>query len=178
MAIYTGDAVRMAYLATYGGSHVNGVAELHSQLLKDVTLKNFSDVYPDKFTNVTNGVTPRRFVKLANPRLSDLITEGLGTDKWLSDLEMLKGLEPLAKDDEFVKKFAAVKKANKVDFAAYAKLACFLIGDHALIGGEDCSTKTAKNLRQVLLVSVYTQTRFGNSLDASDDSFVFVSAVF
>ena len=121
MAIYTGDAVRMAYLATYGGSHVNGVAELHSQLLKDVTLKNFSDVYPDKFTNVTNGVTPRRFVKLANPRLSDLITEGLGTDKWVADLELLKGLEPLAKDDEFVKKFAAVKQANKVDFANYAK---------------------------------------------------------
>ena len=121
MAIYTGDAVRMAYLATYGGSHVNGVAELHSQLLKDVTLKNFSDVYPDKFTNVTNGVTPRRFVKLANPRLSALITEGLGTDKWLSDLELLKGLEPLAKDDEFVKKFAAVKQANKEDFTAYAK---------------------------------------------------------
>ena len=121
MAIYTGDSVRMAYLATYGGSHVNGVAELHSQLLKDVTLKNFSDVYPDKFTNVTNGVTPRRFVKLANPRLSDLITEGLGTDKWLSDLEMLKGLEPLAKDDEFVKKFAAVKKANKHAFVGFAK---------------------------------------------------------
>ena len=121
MAIYTGDAVRMAYLATYGGSHVNGVAELHSQLLKDVTLKNFSDVYPDKFTNVTNGVTPRRFVKLANPRLSDLITEGLGTDKWVGDLELLKGLEPLAADDEFVKKFAAVKQANKVDFSNYAK---------------------------------------------------------
>jgi starch phosphorylase len=121
MAIFTGDSVRMAYLATYGGSHVNGVAELHSQLLKDVTLKNFSDVYPDKFTNVTNGVTPRRFVKLANPRLSDLITEGLGTDKWISDLDMLKGLVPLAQDDEFVRQFAAVKKANKVDFTAYAK---------------------------------------------------------
>ena len=121
MAIYTGDAVRMAYLATYGGSHVNGVAELHSQLLKDVTLKSFSDVYPDKFTNVTNGVTPRRFVKLANPRLSDLITEGLGTDKWVADLELLKGLEPLAKDDEFVKKFAAVKKANKHAFVGFAK---------------------------------------------------------
>ena len=121
MAIYTGDAVRMSYLATYGGSHVNGVAELHSQLLKDVTLKNFSDVYPDKFTNVTNGVTPRRFVKLANPRLSDLITEGLGTDKWVADLELLKGLEPLAKDDEFVKKFAAVKKANKHAFVGFAK---------------------------------------------------------
>ncbi|WP_144180186.1 glycogen/starch/alpha-glucan phosphorylase, partial [Bifidobacterium breve] len=62
-----------------------------------------------------------RFVKLANPRLSDLITEGLGTDKWVSDLELLKGLEPLAADDEFVKKFAAVKQANKVDFANYAK---------------------------------------------------------
>ena len=121
MAIYTGDSVRMAYLATYGGSHVNGVAELHSQLLKDVTLKNFSDVYPDKFTNVTNGVTPRRFVKLANPRLSDLITEGLGTDKWVADLELLKGLEPLAEDDEFVKKFAAVKKANKHAFVGFAK---------------------------------------------------------
>ena len=92
MAIYTGDAVRMAYLATYGGSHVNGVAELHSQLLKDVTLKNFSDVYPAKFKNVTNGVTPRRFIKLANPRLSELITEGLGTDKWLEDLDLLEEL--------------------------------------------------------------------------------------
>ncbi|KFI95658.1 glycogen/starch/alpha-glucan phosphorylase [Bifidobacterium stellenboschense] len=121
MAIYTGDAVRMAYLATYGGSYVNGVAALHSQLLKDMTLKNFSDAYPSKFTNVTNGVTPRRFIKLANPRLSDLITEGLGTDKWISDLDLLEGLEPLANDDEFVKKFAAVKQANKHAFVGFAK---------------------------------------------------------
>ena len=120
MAIYTGDSVRMAYLATYGGSHVNGVAELHSQLLKDVTLKNFSDVYPDKFTNVTNGVTPRRFVKLANPRLSDSSPRPRHRQV-VSDLELLKGLEPLAADDEFVKKFAAVKQANKVDFSNYAK---------------------------------------------------------
>ncbi|OZG66647.1 glycogen phosphorylase [Bifidobacterium hapali] len=121
MRIYTGDSVRMAYLATYGGSYVNGVAALHSQLLKDVTLKDFSDAYPDKFTNVTNGVTPRRFIKLANPGLSDLITEGLGTDKWLSNLELLEGLVPLAQDDEFVKKFAAVKNANKHNFVAFAK---------------------------------------------------------
>ena len=113
--------VRMAYLATAAGQHVNGVAELHSELLKDVTLKDFSDLYPQKFTNVTNGVTPRRFVKIANPRMSDLITEGLGTDAWISDLEMLKGLVPLADDPEFVKKFAEVKKANKRDFAAFAK---------------------------------------------------------
>lgn len=113
--------VRMAYLAVAGGSYVNGVAELHSQLLKDVTLRDFSDLYGDKFTNVTNGVTPRRFVKLANPRLSDLITEGLGSDAWLSDLEQLQGLVPLAQDDEFVRKFAEVKQANKRDFVAFAE---------------------------------------------------------
>ncbi|MFT8705162.1 glycogen/starch/alpha-glucan phosphorylase [Bifidobacterium aquikefiricola] len=112
--------VRMAYLATVGGSYVNGVAALHSQLLKDVTLKDFSNAYPDKFTNVTNGVTPRRFIKLANPRLSDLITEGLGTDKWIHDLDELEGLVPLADDASFVERFRKVKDANKQDFAKYA----------------------------------------------------------
>ena len=111
--------VRMAYMATVGGSHVNGVAELHSDLLKISVLKDFADVYPAKFTNVTNGVTPRRFVRLANPRLSDLITEGLGTDTWLNNLEELQGLEKLASDDAFVDRYAAVKRANKTDFAAW-----------------------------------------------------------
>jgi starch phosphorylase len=113
--------VRMAYLATVAGGHVNGVAQLHSDLLKASVLKDFADVYPDKFTNVTNGVTPRRFVRLANPRLSSLITEGLGTDTWLNDLDKLSGLEKLASDDAFVDRFAQVKKANKADFAAWAK---------------------------------------------------------
>ncbi|MCI1831933.1 MAG: glycogen/starch/alpha-glucan phosphorylase [Bifidobacterium sp.] len=113
--------VRMAYLATVAGGHVNGVAELHSQLLRDVTLRDFSDIFPEKFANVTNGVTPRRFVRLANPRLSDLITEGLGTDRWVSDLGMLKGLAPLARDDAFVRRFMEVKRANKRDFADFAR---------------------------------------------------------
>ena len=124
MAILTSGkepAVRMAYLASAASSYVNGVAELHSQLLKDVTLKDFSDLYPQKFTNVTNGVTPRRFVRLSNPRMSNLITEGLGTDAWIGDLEQLKGLVPLADDAEFVKKFAQVKQENKNAFAAFAK---------------------------------------------------------
>ncbi|MCI1901378.1 MAG: glycogen/starch/alpha-glucan phosphorylase [Bifidobacteriaceae bacterium] len=111
--------VRMAYLATVGGSHVNGVAELHSELLKASVLKDFADVYPERFTNVTNGVTPRRFVRLANPRLSDLITEGLGTDAWLKDLSKLEGLENLASDGAFVDRYAAVKRANKADFATW-----------------------------------------------------------
>ena len=116
-----GAVVRMAYLATYGGSYVNGVAELHSELLKDVTLKDFSSVYPDKFKNVTNGVTPRRFVRLSNPRMSALITEGLGTDAWQGDLELLEGLKPLADDPSFVKKFAKVKQENKLAFVDFAK---------------------------------------------------------
>ena len=76
IAEYPERAVRMAYLATVAGSKVNGVAALHSQLLEDKVLHDFSDHFPDKFTNVTNGVTPRRFVRLANPGLSELITDG------------------------------------------------------------------------------------------------------
>ncbi|WP_448061517.1 glycogen/starch/alpha-glucan phosphorylase [Cellulomonas hominis] len=105
-------AVRMAYLATVGGFRVNGVAALHSQLLADKVLRDFSEYYPEKFTNVTNGVTPRRFVRLANPDLSGLITEAIG-DGWVTDLEQLRGLEPLADDAEFRRRFREVKVGNK-----------------------------------------------------------------
>jgi starch phosphorylase len=105
-------SVRMAFLASVAGYHVNGVAELHSQLLRDKVLSDFAEYYPAKFTNVTNGVTPRRFVRLANPALSALITERLG-DGWLTDLEQLRGLEAYADDPEFQQAFAAVKAANK-----------------------------------------------------------------
>lgn len=105
-------AVRMAYLATVAGSKVNGVAELHSQLLRDKVLPAFAEFFPGKFTNVTNGVTPRRFLRLSNPSLADLITEALGAG-WTVDLERLRGLEALAEDGEFRDRFAAVKAANK-----------------------------------------------------------------
>ncbi len=105
-------AVRMAYLATVAGAKVNGVAELHSQLLRDKVLPEFAEFFPDKFTNVTNGITPRRFLRLANPRLADLITEALGAG-WTVDLERLRGLEALAEDRDFRDRFAEVKAANK-----------------------------------------------------------------
>ncbi|HEY0117279.1 MAG TPA: glycogen/starch/alpha-glucan family phosphorylase, partial [Cellulomonas sp.] len=98
--------------ATVGGFRVNGVAALHSQLLADKVLRDFSEYYPEKFTNVTNGVTPRRFVRLANPDLSGLITEAIG-DGWVTDLEQLRGLEPLADDAEFRRRFREVKAGNK-----------------------------------------------------------------
>ncbi len=110
-------AVRMAHLATVAGFKVNGVAELHSQLLADKVLNDFAQLWPHKFTNVTNGVTPRRFIRLANPSLASLITEALGAG-WTVDLERLRGLEALAEDPEFRERFAAVKAGNKRRLAA------------------------------------------------------------
>ena len=110
-------SVRMAYLATVAGAKVNGVAELHSQLLREKVLPDFDAFYPGKFTNVTNGVTPRRFLRLANPRLSSLITAAIG-DGWVTDLERLRELEPFAADAEFRTAFAEVKAANKLDLSA------------------------------------------------------------
>jgi starch phosphorylase len=105
-------AVRMAYLATVVGGKVNGVAELHSQLLRDKVLSDFSAYWPDKFTNVTNGVTPRRFIGLANPGLTQLITDTIG-DGWLRDLGRLQELEAHADDPGFLDAFAAIKAGNR-----------------------------------------------------------------
>ncbi len=109
---YPERGVRMAHLATVAATKVNGVAALHSELLRDKVLPDFSEMWPERFTNVTNGVTPRRFLKQANPRLSDLVTEAIG-DGWITDLDQLQGLEPLADDAEFRARFRAVKRSNK-----------------------------------------------------------------
>lgn len=110
--------VRMAHLACVGSHAINGVAELHSELLKSDVLRDFYELWPDKFTNVTNGVTPRRFVLLSNPGMSDLITSKIGT-RWIRHLEDLKKLEPFAEDPEFRADWRAVKHANKERLANY-----------------------------------------------------------
>jgi starch phosphorylase len=112
--------VRMANLATVGSHAVNGVARLHSDLLKQTVLRDFAEMWPEKFTNVTNGVTPRRFLLLANPRLADLITEAVG-EGWVTDLGRLRKLESLADDAAFAEKWRAVKLANKRELAEVAK---------------------------------------------------------
>jgi starch phosphorylase len=109
--------VRMAHLAVVGTQAVNGVAELHSRLLAETTLRDFAELWPERFRNVTNGVSPRRFVRMANPRLSALITEGLGGDEWINDLDRLTGLEKLADDPSFLARWREVKRANKVALA-------------------------------------------------------------
>jgi starch phosphorylase len=108
--------VRMANLAAVGSHHVNGVARLHSDLLKQTVMRDFAEFWPEKFCNVTNGVTPRRFMAVSNPPLAQLITGRIGDD-WLRDLNQLRQLEPLAGDAEFRNQWRAVKLAAKRELA-------------------------------------------------------------
>jgi starch phosphorylase len=110
--------IRMAHLGTVGSFSVNGVAELQSQLLVERTLHDFYEMWPEKFNNKTNGVTPRRFIRLANPGLAELISSKIGSD-WLTDLEELQGLERYAGQVRFGKAWRRVKRANKEALAAY-----------------------------------------------------------
>ena len=109
--------VRMAHLACVGSHRINGVAELHSELLKQTVLRDFAGLWPEKFCNVTNGVTPRRFVAVSNPGLTKLITSRIG-EEWLRDLNQLRKLEPFADDPEFQEQWREVKLANKRRLAA------------------------------------------------------------
>ncbi|CCU74300.1 glycogen phosphorylase [Blumeria hordei DH14] len=114
--------IRMAYLAIVGSHKVNGVAELHSNLIKTTIFKDFVKIFgPDKFTNVTNGITPRRWLHQANPRLSELLASKLGGFGFLKDLNLLNDLEKFACDKEFKKEWAEIKYANKVRLAKHIK---------------------------------------------------------
>ena len=113
--------VRMAHLASLGSHAINGVAALHTELLKQTVLRDFYAVAPEKFLNVTNGVTPRRWIVLSNPKLSTLITGKIG-DRWISDLEGdLERIEPWAKDPDFQREWQAVKADNKRALAGFIK---------------------------------------------------------
>ena len=112
--------VHMAHLGIVGSHKVNGVAALHSRLLKESMFRDFDEMYPDKFTNKTNGITPRRWLKQCNVDLSALITKKIG-EGWITDLDELQKLVPLAEDPEFRNEFAAIKVKNKQRLADYIK---------------------------------------------------------
>ena len=113
--------VRMAHLASVGSHAINGVAALHTELLKQTVLRDFYAVAPEKFLNVTNGVTPRRWIVLSNPKLSALITSKIG-DRWIADLEdELERIEPFAVDRGFQREWQAVKAENKRALAGFIK---------------------------------------------------------
>jgi glycogen phosphorylase len=112
--------VRMAHLAVVGSHSTNGVAAIHSDLLRKVVLRDFAELYPNRFNNKTNGVTPRRWVQQANPSLSKLLNETVGPD-WVTDMSLLRQLIPLADDASFRKKFRDAKREAKVAFATWLK---------------------------------------------------------
>jgi glycogen phosphorylase len=113
-----GKNVRMAHLATVGSHAINGVAALHSDLLKASVLKDFYELWPERFSNKTNGVTPRRFLALANPGLRELLDRTIG-EGWLTDLQRLRGLEPFVDDASFRHEWRDVKRTNKARLAAF-----------------------------------------------------------
>jgi starch phosphorylase len=144
--------VRMAHLATVGSRRVNGVAALHSRLLTETVLKDFAELWPERFTNVTNGVTPRRFLGLANPRLSALITEAIGPG-WLTDLARLEKLEPLAEDAGFRARFREVKQANKQALARWLQATHGLTVDPAAM--FDVQVKRIHEYKRQHLLMLY-----------------------
>jgi starch phosphorylase len=113
-----GKFVRMAHLASLGSHAINGVAALHTELLKTHVLSDFYALTPEKFSNKTNGVTPRRWMVLSNPRLAQLLTARLGAG-WIHDLEKLRRLEPLVDDQEFREEWSAIKHHNKLRLSTY-----------------------------------------------------------
>ncbi|HJZ59626.1 MAG TPA: glycogen/starch/alpha-glucan phosphorylase [Gemmataceae bacterium] len=115
-----GRKVRMANLAIVGTHSTNGVAAIHSELLRTKTVPDFAELFPDRFNNKTNGVTPRRWLLLANPDLAKLLTEAVG-DGWVTDLSVLRKVDPLAKDAGFRGKFLAAKRGAKVRFVDWIK---------------------------------------------------------
>lgn len=121
MRIIKDGMVHMAHLALHGCKKVNGVAALHTEILKSETLSDWYRLYPDKFVNKTNGITPRRWLKFANPQLSSFITELLGNEDWVTDLEQLKGLEKFMEDDEVLTRLQDIKLEKKKELAAYIK---------------------------------------------------------
>ena len=119
--IVTNDQIRMANLAIYVGSAVNGVAALHTEILKNKELNNWYNLYPEKFQNKTNGITPRRWLRLCNPELSEFITELLGTEEWVKDLSILKGLDKFKDNDEVLNNLMKIKREKKAQLSAYIR---------------------------------------------------------
>ncbi len=154
--------IRMAYLAIVASHKVNGVAELHTKLLRSTLFADFDRMYPEKFVNMTNGITPRRWLLQANPELAALITKHIG-DGWTKDLSLLKGLEPLAEDAKFRNKFIAIKRSNKKRLAR-------LIGERCCIEVDpesmfDVQVKRIHEYKRQLLNLLHIITRYNRLRD-------------
>src|SRR5271169_3137103 len=167
--------VRMAYLATVGTHAVNGVAELHSELLKKTVLHDFYELWPQKFLNVTNGVTPRRWLALSNPELSQLITSKIGKG-WITNEQLLRKLEPFADDPSFRKKWREVKQTRKKELAAWIKDCAGAVVDPGTL--FDVQVKRIHEYKRQLLnvlyaISLYDQIKKNPTIDMTPRTLIF-----
>ena len=149
--------VRMGNLSVVGSHSINGVSELHSKLLKESLFKDFYEMWPEKFTNVTNGITQRRWLMKADTKLSDLVSAAIG-EGWMTDLNKLEALSPVKEDASFRKKWAAVKAANKKDLALYIKnTAGVVINPESLF---DVQVKRIHEYKRQLLFAFYILSQY------------------
>ena len=167
--------VRMANLACVGSMVINGVAAMHSELLEHTVLKDFHDMWPEKFQNKTNGVTPRRFIALANPPLAALIEETIGGD-WLRNLEQLRQLETFADDSSFQTHWRGIKRQAKERLADYVKRYCSVSLDPDTL--FDIQVKRIheykrQHLNVLHIVSLYYRLKQSPSLDITPRTFIF-----
>jgi len=169
--------VRMANLAVVGSHKVNGVAGLHSQLLRERVMPEFNEIYPDKFMNITNGITHRRWLLKCNPELSALITDKIG-ENWVKNLEELQKLEPFATNKAFQKEFMAIKRRNKVALAQHIEETL-----HVPIHPDSLFDVQVKRLhmykRQMLsamhLIALYQRIKANPKIDIVPRTFIFAA---
>ncbi len=176
MKIINGGTVHMANIAVFGSSYVNGVAEIHSELLKTTVLKEWYELYPERFQNKTNGITQRRWLALCNSELSALITELLGSDKWMTDLDKLAELKKYADDEKVLRRFMDIKHEKKVQLAEYIeKSEGIKINPNAIF---DIQIKRLHEyMRQLLnalsILYLYYEIKDGNIKDFTPTVYIF-----
>jgi glycogen phosphorylase len=167
--------VRMAHLACVGSKHINGVAELHTDLLKTELLRDFHDLWPEKFTNVTNGVTPRRWLAVSNPEQSKLMTSTIG-DTWISNLDQLKKLEAYAEDSAFRAQW------RKVQYDVKARLAQYILEDTGNTVDPSTMFDTQvkriheykrQHLNALYILTLYLRLKKNPSLEMTPRTFLF-----
>jgi starch phosphorylase len=167
--------VRMANLAIVGSHSTNGVAAIHSELLRTRTVKDLAELFPERFNNKTNGVTPRRWLLLANPALANTITDAIG-DSWITDLSQFSKLKPLAEDRGFRKEFRKAKRAAKTRFADWLKATTGQVVDPETI--FDCQVKRIHEYKRQLLnamrvVVLYNRLRANPDVEMAPRTFIF-----
>ena len=159
--------VHMAWIACYASYSINGVAAIHTDILKRDTLSFWHDLHPEKFNNKTNGVTPRRWLRMCNPRLSGLLDRLVGSDEWVTDMDKLKELRRYAEDDAVMEELREIKEANKKDFADWVR-----VHEHVEIDPEsvyDTQIKRLHEYKRQLLNALYILDLYFRIKDGGTD---------